>query len=87
MILARVCGNVVATHHEKGFAGKVLKIVVPIHEMEEGVPQGAPYVVLDRIGVNDGEIVLLETAMESSMGLDGRVSCDAAIIAIVDRIR
>ena len=86
MILAQVCGNVVATHHESGFDAQTLKIVVKVFEMDVAKPVGGPFVVLDRIGANTGEFVLLETSMESCLGMSRMCASDAAIVAIVDKM-
>tara|TARA_Y100000589_G_C26577707_1_gene397102 strand:+ start:219 stop:479 length:261 start_codon:yes stop_codon:yes gene_type:complete len=86
MILARVCGNVVATHQEAGFHSVPLRFVVKVFDMNPAKQIGEPFIAIDRIGVSDGEFVLLETAMESSLGMSRRCGADAAIIAIVDEV-
>ena len=86
MILAKVCGNVVATHKEPGFHAVPLRFVVKVFDMNPAEPIGEPFIAIDRIGVCDGEFVLLETAMESGLGMSRRCGADAAIIAIVDKI-
>lgn len=84
MILAQVGGVVVATVKEPGFLGLPLRIVQKVDYNFQGY--GAAFIAIDRIGVADGQIVLLETSMEASMGLEHRCGADAAIIAIVDKV-
>lgn len=86
MILARVCGNIVATHHEPGFDAVPLRFVVKVFDMDTAKSVGEPFIAIDRVGVNDGEFVLLETSMESGLGMSQPCGTDAAIIAIVDKI-
>ena len=86
MILAKVCGNVVATHHEPGFDAVPLRFVVKVFDVKYQDYYGEPFVAIDRVGVNDGEYVLLETSMESGLGMSQLCGADAAIIAIVDKI-
>ena len=86
MILARVCGNVVATHIEPRFNSIPLRFVVKVFDLNQAEPVGEPFIAIDRVGVCDGEFVLLETSMESGLGMSRRCGADAAIIAIVDKI-
>jgi microcompartment protein CcmK/EutM len=84
LILGCVGGVVVATIKEPGFASLPLRIVRKVDR--ELVPYGPEFIAIDRIGVDDGQVVLLETSMEASMGLALKCGADAAIIAIVDRL-
>jgi microcompartment protein CcmK/EutM len=84
MILARVCGNLVNSAQEPGFDGVPIRIVQKVDY--DGNACGAPFMVIDRIGANNGEVVLLETAMEASMGMNKKCAADNAIVAIVDEI-
>ena len=86
MILAKVCGNLVATHIEPGFHSVPLRFVVKVFDIKDSEPVGDPFIAIDRVGVCDGEFVLLETAMESGLSMARRCGADAAIIAIVDKI-
>ncbi len=89
MILARVKGTVVATHHESGFDGLALKIVQKVQsldEVDDEISSAKDLIVIDRIGANEGQFVLLETSMESCLGMDRLCAADAAIIAIVDSL-
>lgn len=87
MILARVRGTVVATHHEPGFHSQPLKFVEKVPDMEERkMVIAALSVAIDRIGANEGEFVLLETAMEAGMGMDRVCGTDTSIVAIVDKL-
>lgn len=84
MILARVGGTVVSTIKEAGFAALPLRVVQKVDR--EMKPYGAEFIAIDRIGVDYGQIVLLETSMEATMGLALKCGADAAIIAIVDEL-
>ncbi|PCJ17870.1 MAG: hypothetical protein COB02_12445 [Candidatus Cloacimonadota bacterium] len=84
MILARVCGNIVASHAESGFHAQPLRLVQKLDKDLKAY--GAISSAIDRIGVGNGEIVLLETSLESSLGLLNMCASDQAIIAIVDKL-
>ncbi|MCO4781287.1 MAG: ethanolamine utilization protein EutN [Candidatus Cloacimonetes bacterium] len=84
MILAKVCGNIVLSHVEEGFLSQPIRLVQKLDQ--ELKPYGAITSAIDRIGVGNGEIVLLETSLESSLGLSALCASDQAIIAIVDKM-
>ena len=87
MILARVRGTVVATHHEPGFHSQTLKFVEKVNDLEERkMILSALSIAIDRIGANTGEFVLLETAMEAGLGMDKVCGTDTSIVAIVDKL-
>ena len=75
-----------ATHIEPGFNSIPLRFVVKVFDLNQAEPVGEPFIAIDRVGVCDGEFVLLETSMESGLGMSRRCGADAAIIAIVDKI-
>lgn len=78
-----VAGKLVTCHQDIGFNASSLRILYKLGS--DGQRLGKPFVALDRIGVDDGQIVLIETAMEATMGLGKVCAADAAIIAIVDK--
>ncbi|MCJ8347853.1 ethanolamine utilization protein EutN [bacterium] len=84
MILAKVCGNIVASHIESGFHAQPIRLVQKLDQ--DMKVYGAITSAIDRIGVGNGEIVLLETSLESSIGLENKCASDQAIIAIVDKL-
>lgn len=87
MILARVRGTVVATHHEPGFYTQSLKFVEKVNDLEDrSLSLSALSIAIDRIGANEGEFVLLETAMEAGLGMERVCGADTAIVAIVDKL-
>jgi len=87
MILARVRGTVVATHQEKGFFAQSFKFVEKVFDMEERpLNLTSLSIAIDRVGANEGEYVLLETAMEAGLGMDALCGTDTAIVAIVDKL-
>ncbi|MBT3785164.1 EutN/CcmL family microcompartment protein, partial [bacterium] len=82
-----VRGTVVATHHEPGFHSQSLKFVEKVFDLEDRASNiKSLSIAIDRIGANVGEFVLLETAMESGLGMDSLCATDTAIVAIVDKL-
>lgn len=84
MILAKVCGNIVISHLEEGFHAQPIRLVQKLDK--DLKPYGPISSAIDRIGVGNGEVVLLETSLESSLGLNAMCASDQAIIAIVDKM-
>lgn len=85
MDLARVIGNVVATHRDPALGGYRLALVQPVNE--ELAPFGQPVVALDALNKNIGEIVYLVRsgdAMTAHPG-DWEAPVDCAIAGMVDR--
>jgi ethanolamine utilization protein EutN len=83
MFLGRVVGNAVVTVKSEGLHGFPLLVVQPLDHHQK--PKGAPIIVLDRIGVGPGEVVMLETSREATLGLrHPLVPTDVAIVARVD---
>ena len=86
MILARVVGQVVASHKRPQFEGAKLLLVQP--ESPTGEAKGATLLAIDSVGVGVGEpvIVVLE-GRAAGEALGRKLSpVDAAIIGRVDHV-
>lgn len=86
MILARVVGNVVSTHKDKGVEDiKLLLVEKIVATSQKG--SGDFIVAMDSVGAGDGEIVLVVAGSSARMTelTQGR-PCDAAIMAAVDTV-
>ena len=85
MKIARVVGNVWATHKEQRLTGLRFIIVQPINQREE--KEGEMIVAVDPLGAGIGQNVLLvqgSTAVRALRNPD--LPVDAAIVAIVDKL-
>lgn len=86
MQLAKVIGNLVASHKVDSLQGIKLMIVQKIDE--SGQAQGEAMIAIDataQAGV--GETVLLESGREAALGLAEWFNpADQAILAIVDKV-
>lgn len=86
MQLAKVIGNVVATHKVDSLQGIKLLIVQKI--ADNGAAQGKPMIAIDateQAGV--GELVFVEGGREAALGLAEWFNpADQAILGIVDRV-
>lgn len=85
MLIARVVGDVVASHKAEGIVGHKLMVVQPVDP--KGTPKGNPFVATDSVGAGPGEWVLLCQGSSARMtpATEGR-PVDAVIIGIVDSI-
>jgi ethanolamine utilization protein EutN len=86
MNLARVIGNVWATHKGPGLDGLRMLLIQPL--TGEGDPFGKPLAAFDAVGCGEGELVFFVTQYEATLAFPERklVPTDVAIIGIVDRI-
>ena len=86
MLLARVIGNVVATHKSEKIAGFKFAL---LENIDPATMQGkkAYVVALDAVGAGSGEIVFYVSGSSARMTAvtEGKPT-DATIIAIVDQI-
>jgi microcompartment protein CcmK/EutM len=88
MFLAKVVGNVVATHKNPGFQGMKLLLVQPhIKKDQKLVPSGSSIVAVDSVGAGNGELVMF-TQGSSARLTEGTKDApvDAVIIGIVDTV-
>ena len=86
MLIARVLGEVVATHKHASHEGQKILMVQPLHL--DGTDRGTAVLALDAVDAGTGDRVLLATEGYSAMTAVGRPDSpiDMAVIGIVDRI-
>ncbi len=86
MIIARVVGNVVASHKQASHAGQKI-LLVQVLDLE-GRPFGDVVVALDAVDAGVGDRVLVVQEGFSAMSAVGQVESpiDAAIIGVVDMV-
>jgi ethanolamine utilization protein EutN len=86
VILARVVGNVVATHKHRTFEGAKLLLVQPVNV--DDTPRGVALLAVDGVGagIDDRVLIVLEgRAAGEALGRKG-APVDAAIVGIVDEV-
>lgn len=86
MILARICGTVVATRKDPRLEGKKLLIVRPIDV--QGKDEAGYLVAIDTVGAGFREHVLLVQGSSARLAT-GLKDCpvDAAIVGIIDTVQ
>ncbi len=85
MKFARVIGNVVATHKDKGISHRKLMLLQPVDEQFQ--PAGSYLVAVDSVGVGAGELVLFTSGSSSRLtSLTRDTPCDCVIVAVVDQV-
>jgi microcompartment protein CcmK/EutM len=86
MILARVTGEVVATHKHESHVGRKLLMVQPI--TPEGTDRGAAVLALDSVDAGVGDRVLVVQEGFAAMTAAGRPNSpiDMTIIGVVDAV-
>jgi microcompartment protein CcmK/EutM len=83
MQLARVVGDIVATHKDPKYAGVSLLLIQPITSAGDSV--GRPLVAVDAVGAGVGETVFFVRGKEASFPFAPvEVPADAGIVGIVD---
>jgi microcompartment protein CcmK/EutM len=83
MQMARVIGDVVASHKDPNFASMKLMLVQPIGA--DGKDVGRPLVAVDSVGAGVGETVFFVRGKEASFPFyPTEVPTDAGIVGIVD---
>jgi microcompartment protein CcmK/EutM len=84
MQLARVIGEVVATHKDENLVGIKLLVVQPL--TADGQAAGKPLVAVDSVGAGVGEHVFFVRGKEASFPFHpSEPPVDAGIVGIVDR--
>ena len=86
MQIARVVGNVVATHKHRKFEGAKLLLVQPVTLDDR--PKGPALLAVDSVGagVHEKVLVVIEgRAANDALGTKG-APMDAAIIGIIDAV-
>jgi len=86
MLIAKVVGDVVASHKAEGFTGHKLLLVQPVDV--HGAAKGSALVATDSVGAGPGEWVILCQGSSARMtaATEGK-PVDAVIIGIIDRIQ
>jgi len=83
--LAKVIGNVVATHKEEKVRGRKFMVLQPLNVDFE--PDGNVLVGVDAVGVGEGEIILYATGSSARQThLTENRPTDCVIMAIVDLV-
>lgn len=83
MQVARVIGDVVASHKDRALSGLKLLVLQPLGPSSEAV--GRTLVAADAVGAGVGEIVFFVRGREASFPwLPAEVPVDAGIVGIVD---
>ncbi|MBM3756012.1 MAG: ethanolamine utilization protein EutN [Acidobacteria bacterium] len=87
MLIARVIGDITATHKHMSHEGQKLLLVQPL-ELDQTTPRGDAVIAVDTVDAGQGEIVLLVTEGFSAMTSVGRPDSpiDLAVIGVVDRV-
>jgi microcompartment protein CcmK/EutM len=85
MLIAKVVGDVVASHKAEGLTGHKLLLVQPLDP--KGAPKGNPLVATDAVGAGPGEwaIVCQGSSARMTPVSEGR-PVDAVIIGIIDTV-
>jgi ethanolamine utilization protein EutN len=86
MLIARVIGEVVATHKHESHVGRKALLVQPLNL--DGTDRGVAVVALDAVDAGVGDRVLLATEGYSSMTAVGRPDSpiDLAVVGVVDEV-
>lgn len=86
MLIARVVGEMVATHKHPSHEGRSLLMVQPLNL--DGSNRGEAVVALDAVGAGIGDRVLLTTDGFAAMSSVGRTQApiDMAVIGFIDLI-
>jgi ethanolamine utilization protein EutN len=87
MLIARVVGDVVASHKHASHEGRKLLLVQPLNL--DGSERGDPVVALDTVDAGVGDQVLVVTdgfAAVTAAGLQPPAPVDMAVIGYIDQI-
>ncbi len=86
MLIARVIGELVATHKHSSHQGRKALVVQPLEL--DGSNRGDPVIALDAVDAGVGDRVLLVTEGFSAMTSVGRPESpiDMAVVGVIDRL-
>jgi ethanolamine utilization protein EutN len=93
MFLARITGNVVASHKDKSLNGQKLLIVEPLNVKYDETTKkpaslgntGRAIVAIDSVGAGEGQLVLVVQGSSARMTeMTKNLPADAVIVGIVD---
>ncbi len=92
MFLGRITGSLVSTQKVESMVGQKLLIVEPLRVDEENQgslrPTGRTFVVVDPVGVGEGEVVLCVQGSSARLTPETKqLPVDAAVIGIVDQVQ
>lgn len=88
MIMARVVGNVVATHKNINYVGKKLLLIQPVDNL--GKPYGSEILAVDGIGAGIGDLVIAiaegGSARQVTRAESAIAPIDVCIAGIIDTV-
>ena len=92
MFLARITGNVTATHKVPVMTGQKLFVVEPLRVNEKTKkdlqPTGRTFIAVDTLGAGEGEFVLVAQGSSARMTPETEnMPIDAVVIGIVDKVQ
>jgi ethanolamine utilization protein EutN len=87
MLIARIIGDVTATHKHASHEGQKLLLVQPL-ELDLATPRGDAVIAVDAVDAGMGDLVLLVTEGYSAMTSVGRPESpiDMAVLGVIDRV-
>ena len=87
MLIARIIGDVTATHKHLSHEGQKLLLVQPL-ELDLLTPRGDAVIAVDSVDAGTGDLVLLVTEGYSAMTSVNRPGSpiDMAILGVIDRV-
>lgn len=87
MYIARVVGDVVATHRHKNLGGNKLLLIRRLDL--DGKEEGSEMIALDVIGVGPGERVLVVQEGNAARSLfgSGTIPAQAVVVGVVDELQ
>lgn len=88
MFIAKVIGNVVATHKSEKFHGMKLLLLQPyVNKDKKLQPSGSSVVAVDGLGAGVGECVLFTQGSSARLtGMTKDAPVDAVVVGIVDSV-
>ncbi len=92
MFLGRITGSLISTQKVDSMVGQKLLIVEPLRVNEKDQsdlqPTGRSFVVVDPVGVGEGEVVLCVQGSSARFTPETKhLPIDAAVIGIVDQVQ
>ncbi|MBL8240421.1 MAG: EutN/CcmL family microcompartment protein [Bryobacterales bacterium] len=85
MLIARIIGDVTATHKHASHEGQKLLLVQPV-ELDLATPRGDAVIAVDAVDAGPGDLVLLVTEGYSAMTSVNRPESpiDMAVLGVID---
>ncbi|MCA8998784.1 MAG: EutN/CcmL family microcompartment protein [Planctomycetaceae bacterium] len=92
MFLAKITGNLTATHKVSSMTGQKLFIVEPLRVDETNTDSlkstGRTFIAVDAVGAGEGEVVLIVQGSSARFTEETKtLPIDCAIIGIVDNVQ